>query len=170
MLKKRPCSRFPFEESRRIFPVLRVSGWVSCPTSQAKFPSRVKSRLPLTVKRGPWHQHPGVRQAHVQQQSHIHQHLYGDYLGAVEKARWGEGGGAGCSQGHSVQALGGCFEADPRESLARNGPREPAPTPQSIEVIQWGYSVTTMREEREHGSTVTSPGGRGLSSTEILTD
>ena len=46
----------------------------------------------------------GVRQAHVQQQ-HIHRHLYGDYLGTVEKARWGEGGGAGGSQGHSVQAL-----------------------------------------------------------------
>ena len=82
-----------------------------------------------------------MRQAHVQQQSHILQHLYGDYLGAVEKARWGEGGGAGGSQGHSVQAFDGCFEAN-----------------------LWDYSVTTMRKEREHGSTVTSPGGRGLSS------
>ena len=106
----------------------------------------------------------GVRQARVQQQPHIHQHLYGDYLGAVEKAQWGEGGGAGGSQGHSVQAFDGCFEANLWESLARNGPRAPAPTPQSVEVIQWGYSVTTMRKEREHGSTVTSPGGRGLSS------
>ena len=54
------------------------------------------------------------------------------------------------------------IEASLWESLARSGPRAPAPTPQSVEVIQWGYSVTTMRKEREHGSTVTSPGGRGL--------
>ena len=77
-----------------------------------------------------------MRQVHVQQQLHIHQHLYGDYLGAVEKAQWGEGGGAGGSQGHSVQAFDGCFEATLWESLARNGPRAPAPTPQSVEVIQ----------------------------------
>ena len=38
-----------------------------------------------------------VRQARVQQQPHIHQHVYGDYLGAMEKAQWGEGGGAGGS-------------------------------------------------------------------------
>ena len=106
----------------------------------------------------------GVRQARVQQQPHIHQHLYGEYLVAMEKAQWGEGGGAGGSQGHSVQAFDGCFEANLWDSLARNGPRAPAPTPQSVEVIQWGYSVTTMRKEREHGSTVTSPGERGLSS------
>ena len=105
-----------------------------------------------------------MHQARVQQQPHIHQHLYGEYLGAMEKARWEEGGGAGGSQGHSVQAFDGCFEATLLESLARSGPRAPAPTPQSVEVIQWGYSVTTMRKEREHGSTVTSPGGRGLSS------
>ena len=61
-----------------------------------------------------------------------------------------------------MQAFGGCFEANLRESLARNGPRAPALTPQSVEVIQWGYSVTTMRKEREHGSTVTSLGGKGL--------
>ena len=105
-----------------------------------------------------------MRQARVQQQPHIHQHLYGEYLVAMEKAQWGEGGGAGGSQRHSVQAFDGCFEANLWESLARNGPRAPAPTPQSVEVIQWGYSVTTMLKEREHGSTVTSPGGRGLSS------
>ena len=85
--------------------------------------------------------------------------IWGQWRGPV-----GEGGGAGGSQEHSVQAFDGCFEANMWESLARNGPRAPAPTPQSVEVIQWGYSVTTMLKEREHGSTVTSPGGRGLSS------
>ena len=75
----------------------------------------------------------------------------------------GRGRGWG-SKGHSVWALDECFEANLLESSARNGPRAPAPTPQSVEVIQWGYSVTTMLKEREHGSTVTSPGGRGLSS------
>ena len=90
----------------------------------------------VKYKREPIHQQQS--HIHVQQQSHIHQHLYGDYLGAVEKARWEEGGGAGGSQEHSVQAFDGCFEANLRESLARNGPREPAPTPQSVEVIQWG--------------------------------
>lgn len=107
----------------------------------------------------------GVRQARVQQQPHIHQHLYGDYLGQWRRLSGGKGEGLGAlAQGHSVQAFDGCFEASLWESLARSGPRAPAPTPQSVEVIQWGYSVTTMRKEREHGSTVTSPGGRGLSS------
>ena len=46
--------------------------------------------------------HRGVRQARVQQQPHIHQHLYGEYLVAMEKAQRGEGGGAGGSKGHSV--------------------------------------------------------------------
>ena len=54
----------------------------------------------------------GVHQARVQQQPHIHQHLYGENLVAMEKAQWGEGGGAGGSQEHSVQAFGGCFEAN----------------------------------------------------------
>ena len=100
----------------------------------------------------------GVRQARVQQQPHIHQHLYGDYLGAVEKAQWGEGGGAGALRGIRC-GFRRMIEASLWESLARSGPRAPAPTPQSVEVIQWGYSVTTMRKERGHGSTVTLLGG-----------
>ena len=75
----------------------------------------------------------------------------------------GEGGGAGALRGIRC-SFRRMIEASLWESLARSGPRAPAPTPQSVEVIQWGYSVTTMRKEREHGSTVTSPRGRGLSS------
>ena len=70
-------------------------------------------------------------------------------------------GGAGGLSGHSVRALDE-YAKRINECLARNGPRGPAQTPQSVELIQWSCSVTTMRKEREHGSTVTSLGGKGL--------
>ena len=50
--------------------------------------------------------HLGVRQL----KPHIHQHSYGDYLGAVEKIRRGKEEGLGGSQEHSVRALDGCCE------------------------------------------------------------
>ena len=83
----------------------------------------------VKYKREPIHQQQS--HIHVQQQSHIHQHLYGDYLGAVEKARWGKGLGA--LRGTQFRRSTGALEANLWESLARNGPREPAPTPQSVE-------------------------------------
>jgi hypothetical protein len=45
------------------------------------------------------------RQTHrecVRRVSNSSRTLYGEYVVAMEKAQWGEGGGAGGSKGHSV--------------------------------------------------------------------
>ena len=90
----------------------------------------------------------GVRQAHVQQKPHIHQHLYGDCLGQWRRLGggrekgWGLSGGTQCGRSTNAaeRVCGNLYES---QSLDRNEPHEPAQAPHSAEVIQLGYLVTT---------------------------
>ena len=90
------------------------------------------------------------------------------YINIYMATMWGQWGKFSGVKGRGWGALGALSAGARRmlyyskricECLAHNGPRGPAQAPQSDEVIQWSCSVTTMRKEREHGSTATLPGG-----------